>query len=688
MATNNPFLLDVRPPENGSLAASYILSLFRPDDLVCVMLLRGEESPHWFARAKEVASPEYLARLAKKNEDGLSIYVCMNPLTAKRRVKANVANIRTLYLDLDHNGSKSLEKIRRSALVPKPNFIVESSPNRFYVVWLVDGIALTEQETLLRALIVEFGGDSAACDMTRVLRLPGFINHKYPNKPVVRIVENNFNGGSYAREAFGVAIKAPQEKSQFKCVDEIYESEGRNDYILRFASSLRAKGAADEAVRAASAAENQAKCHPPMDDTELDRIVTSALRSEYKQNDVKRRAKQKESIGPAVVVSNEPEVTIVTNECSDMPRDVLVGRLGEMCERSLLNDFPIAYAWPAILTAASVLVPEQENGNLHNLYTALIGGVNKGKSQCIDWSVKLLRIAEDPSRYSEVKPGSAERLLKYMNRLHDQGKLAPRVLMALDEWKFFFDKAGIENSVFPTLLTTGFYKRNTDILDNYGRPVCVPASFSWIGGVVTEVYDECFSRVTALGLHDRFLQGVCPSDYKGFNYRPFGGEMLSKDFKPAQIAVDKAVWWRLKEWRQDNPQATREGEIALRAAVICASFDGATLLTDRDLEPHFLLAAEQMKSRETFKPNPGETTDAQCANKVENYMRAHGPAGEWLDFRAMMKEIHYERFGPNAFTRTIQGLAGLKIVEIGERRPHDGKDAGGRPAKVIRLVLE
>jgi hypothetical protein len=388
---------------------------------------------------------------------------------------------------------------------------------------------------------------------------------------------------------------------------------------------------------------------------------------------------------PVEVTANEPEAHIVTNNQPDMSRSVLTGRLGEICEQNLLADFPVSWAWIALVTAASVLVPEEENGKLHNLYTALIGPVNAGKSQCIEWAVKSLRVSDNPRRYSEVKPGSAERLLKYMNHLQEKGELDSRVLMFLDEWKFFFDKASIENSVFPTLLTTGFYKRDTRILDSHGRPVNVPASFSWLGGIVTEVYEDCFSRVTALGLYDRFLQGVNPSAYHGFNYRPFDGQQLPQDFEPSSVEVDKSVWGRLKEWREANPQATREAELALRAAVICSSFDQASVLHAKDLDPHLLLAEEQMKLRETFKPNTGETLDAKCAVAVEHYLQANGPTGEWLDFREMMKAVHYERFGPNVFERTIRGLDSLKITELSERTRGSKP---GRPAKVIRLVLE
>ena len=157
---------------------------------------------------------------------------------------------------------------------------------------------------------------------------------------------------------------------------------------------------------------------------------------------------------------------------TDMPREVLSGRLGEICEKNLLTDFPVAFGWPAIVTVASVLAPEQirtrpsEDDALHNLYTALVGGPNAGKSQAINWAMASLNLRRESPSHQEVKPGSAERMLKYMNSLHAKGELAERVLMDIDEWSFFFNKAAIENAVFPNAAHHGILSPQSD---NLGR---------------------------------------------------------------------------------------------------------------------------------------------------------------------------------------------------------------------------
>jgi len=47
------------------------------------------------------------------------------------------------------------------------------------VIWKVQGMSQGDSENLMRAMAREFGGDPAATDSTRVLRLPGFYNKKY-----------------------------------------------------------------------------------------------------------------------------------------------------------------------------------------------------------------------------------------------------------------------------------------------------------------------------------------------------------------------------------------------------------------------------------------------------------------------------------------------------------------------------
>jgi hypothetical protein len=253
-------------------ASDYILSLFCPDDLIAIMTLcRGEQPKHIFAKASEVATDKFMTSLREQNEAGADIYVCMNPLTAKRRVKENVSAIRTLYLDIDNNGAAALDKIAQSALVPPPHFTLQSSPNKFQVIWSVTGIEPAEQERLLDALIQEFGGDPAASDCTRVLRLPNFINHKYDTKPVVEIIKTTFDGDDYAATDFKVTV-APVRLAEK--TPRVIEAGERNDRLASLAGKLRREGFEQEEILATLQTANR-RCSVPLSDVEVATIAKS-----------------------------------------------------------------------------------------------------------------------------------------------------------------------------------------------------------------------------------------------------------------------------------------------------------------------------------------------------------------------------------------------------------------------------
>jgi hypothetical protein len=164
-------------------ASEYITDNFKPSDRIAVLVLNRNlgETTQRITTAQKAASPEFQGWLRYKNANGADIYVGMNPLKqdASTRTKDDIATIRHLYLDLDHGGQAALEAIKNSDLVPQPNYVLNTSPEKFQVVWKADGITLEEAEAMQHAMVREFGGDPAATDSTRVLRLPGFANKKY-----------------------------------------------------------------------------------------------------------------------------------------------------------------------------------------------------------------------------------------------------------------------------------------------------------------------------------------------------------------------------------------------------------------------------------------------------------------------------------------------------------------------------
>src|ERR1700682_2149269 len=174
-----------------SLTASEdVRELFEPTDNAAI-LVRNRSTGHTvqtIAKAETIVSPRFQSWLAGRSASGYDVFMGMNPIKdgAYARTKQSIKDIRHVYLDLDRKGDEALEAIRNSTEVPPPNFVLDTSPGKHQVVWTVTGFSQDEAESLLHGLANKFGGDLAATDSTRVLRLPGFPNRKIPEEFIVQ----------------------------------------------------------------------------------------------------------------------------------------------------------------------------------------------------------------------------------------------------------------------------------------------------------------------------------------------------------------------------------------------------------------------------------------------------------------------------------------------------------------------
>jgi len=196
-----------------SLSASeYVLALFEPTDNIAILARnrRTGQTVQRITTAETVASPEFQSSLRRENSAGADIFIGMNPIKdgAYSRTKGNIREIRHLYLDLDTHGREAVESIRNSPEVPAPNFVLDTSPGKYQIVWKAEELGREQAESMMRAMADQFGGDLAATDSTRVLRLPGFANKKYDEEFVVQ-AHHESNEIHHARD-FTVQEDSPE----------------------------------------------------------------------------------------------------------------------------------------------------------------------------------------------------------------------------------------------------------------------------------------------------------------------------------------------------------------------------------------------------------------------------------------------------------------------------------------------
>ena len=173
------------------IAQDFLTRCFEPGEFIA-LLLRREKPVTVTQRVvllERAVAPRYLGWLAHQNAAGANIYVAANPLRSgtRKRTKESVASVRHLYLDIDSDGEARLAALLNSDRVPQPTAIISTSPNKYQVLWRVEGFGLENQEHTLKLLAFAFGGDPACTDCNRVLRVPGFLNLKYDPTNLVTV---------------------------------------------------------------------------------------------------------------------------------------------------------------------------------------------------------------------------------------------------------------------------------------------------------------------------------------------------------------------------------------------------------------------------------------------------------------------------------------------------------------------
>lgn len=215
-----------------------------------------------------------LDSLAGLNDHGAGVYFTVNATDGKGRQAHNVQRVRAVFLDLD---GAPLAPVLAAGL--EPHIVVESSPGKFHVYWQTDDCPLDQFERVQRALARRFGGDPSVHDLPRVLRVPGFLHRK--GEPFLsHVVEGvGFNGPPYALAeivaALGLELDAPAQERQRPTPDAAGKVApgDRHAHLFRLGRSMARKGLSREAVGAALAAENEARCDPPLGVADVDYLT-------------------------------------------------------------------------------------------------------------------------------------------------------------------------------------------------------------------------------------------------------------------------------------------------------------------------------------------------------------------------------------------------------------------------------
>lgn len=155
----------------------FLACLYESGDLVEVRLLPGKRI--MFHKVDQLH--ELDAELGSANAGGENVYIGANPRRRKGGKCADVACARCLFVDIDQAAPKAALRQIADAGLPMPTCAVASG-HGLHAYWrLAEPMTdLRTWTTAQKHLIRLLASDKSIHDPPRIMRLPGFVNHKHP----------------------------------------------------------------------------------------------------------------------------------------------------------------------------------------------------------------------------------------------------------------------------------------------------------------------------------------------------------------------------------------------------------------------------------------------------------------------------------------------------------------------------
>ena len=150
-----------------------------------------------------------LPKLQWASDTGGGAFVVVNEGGQK---DSEINRVRAVFADTD---GAPLEPIVEAL---KPHMVVESSPRNYHAYWLTESDFPLDQFTPVQLAIArKYGTDKKVCNLSRVMRMPGFSHNK--NEPVLsRLVKLNLQLPRYTHDevvtGLGLQLQAPNVANQ------------------------------------------------------------------------------------------------------------------------------------------------------------------------------------------------------------------------------------------------------------------------------------------------------------------------------------------------------------------------------------------------------------------------------------------------------------------------------------------
>jgi hypothetical protein len=210
------------PNSNFEIASQFLRLLDDKAETFCFQTFPEKDKDGKSSNARPFCDhlpPDAFERLQFQNEKKAGISVAVNETDGEGRGIDNIKRVRAVWQDDDKGfGDKNYP-------LP-PSVVIQSSPGRYHRYWLVEEDWPADErgrEDFERAMVgmQKYGCDPQACDISKVMRLPGTYNRKNGQRQLVEIVfpAPGQEARRYTREQIVNAFGADIESRTIPVVD-------------------------------------------------------------------------------------------------------------------------------------------------------------------------------------------------------------------------------------------------------------------------------------------------------------------------------------------------------------------------------------------------------------------------------------------------------------------------------------
>lgn len=305
------------------------------------------------------ASPESFLVAAMKQRPDWDHYFGIHPRDRENGSADAISFVTCLWADVDWKnfpGGKD-DAIRQIQEFPISPTVVTDSGHGFHVYWLLKEPEPLEDPEYFRRIVrgvQQAVGSDPVDDLARVLRVPGTLNCKDPTNLVpCRSIFSDYNR-RYTVSAFDLFASddSASQSQPAHPLDEVIPEGARNQTLMSLAGSMRRRGMSSDEIYNAIQGVNTHRCKPPLQNSEVQSIATSAAR--YQPSDstfADSRPDNQEAW------SEREELPAPTRPVPTLPQDLLPGALKPwLVDTSDRLQVPLEFvAAPAIVALGAVV---------------------------------------------------------------------------------------------------------------------------------------------------------------------------------------------------------------------------------------------------------------------------------------------------------------------------------------------